>query len=158
MSKLADDLERQIGQRTNTRIVDGKKRGNTLITKDLVSAVRADELGIIEIRQDNTKAIEQALNRAIMEGLEEIGINAEGIASDNAPYDTGRLAASITHALDADEQAVYIGTNVEYAAVQELGNSSGYKGANGGKGYLRLAATENMPMYKAIMRKHLENG
>jgi len=92
-----------------------------------------------------------------MSGLEEIGIDCEHIASENAPYDTGRLSASITHVIDAGEQAVYVGTNLEYAPYQELGTSSGYKGWNGGKGYLRPAASENASRYRAIMEKHLEN-
>jgi phage gpG-like protein len=109
------------------------------------------------VKVDNTKLVGEALKRAILAGLEEIGLDCEHIASENAPYDTGRLSASITHAIDADEPAVCVGTNVEYAAYQELGTSRGYKGWNGGKGYLRPAASENADRYRAIMRKHLEN-
>lgn len=117
----------------------------------------SSEVGGITVKTDNTKLVGEALKRAIMSGLEEIGIDCEHIASENAPYDTGRLSGSITHAIDADEQAVYVGTNVEYAAYQELGTSRGYKGWNGGKGYLRPAASENASRYRAIMEKHLEN-
>lgn len=117
----------------------------------------SSEVGGITVKTDNTKLVGEALKRAIMSGLEEIGIDCEHIASENAPYDTGRLSASITHAIDAGEQAVYVGTNVEYAAYQELGTSRGYKGWNGGKGYLRPAASENASRYRAIMEKHLEN-
>lgn len=118
----------------------------------------SSEVGGITVKTDNTKLVCAALERAIMAGLEEIGIDCEGIASENAPYDTGRLSASITHAIDANEPAVYVGTNVEYAPYQELGTSRGYKGWNGGKGYLRPAVSENADRYRAIMKKHLENG
>lgn len=118
----------------------------------------SSEVGGIIVKTDNTKLVGEALKRAIMAGLEEIGIDCEGIASENAPFDTGNLSSHITHAIDANEPAVYVGTNVEYAPYQELGTSRGYKGWNGGKGFLRPAATENMPRYTAIMRKHLEDG
>ena len=114
------------------------------------------EVGNIVVKVDNTKLIGEALKRAILAGLEEIGLDCEHIASENAPYDTGRLSASITHVIDAGEQAVYVGTNVEYAPYQELGTST-YAGWNGGKGYLRPAASENASRYRAIMEKHLEN-
>ena len=114
------------------------------------------EVGNIVVKVDNTKLVGEALMRAILAGLEEIGLDCEHIASENAPYDTGRLSASITHVIDAGEQAVYVGTNVEYAPYQELGTST-YAGWNGGKGYLRPAASENASRYRAIMEKHLEN-
>lgn len=146
---LSDDLERMIGSRTAK---------GTEITRGLVDAVRADEDTILEIRENNAKVIEEAIGNAILLALEEIGIDAERIASENAPVDTGRLSASITHALEPNENAVYIGTNVSYSAAQELGvQATGYKGANGGRGYLRPAATDNVERYRAILKKHLEN-
>ena len=114
------------------------------------------EVGNIVVKVDNTKLVGEALKRAILAGLEEIGLDCEHIASENAPYDTGRLSGSITHVIDAGEQAVYVGINVEYAPYQELGTST-YAGWNGGKGYLRPAASENASRYRAIMEKHLEN-
>jgi hypothetical protein len=116
------------------------------------------EVGNIVVKVDNTKLVGEALKRAILAGLEEIGLDCEHIASENAPYDTGRLSGSITHVIDAGEQAVYVGANVEYAPYQELGTSRGYKGWNGGKGYLRPALTDNAERYRAIMRKHLQDG
>ena len=114
------------------------------------------EVGNIVVKVDNTKLVGEALKRAILAGLEEIGLDCEHIASENAPYDTGRLSASITHVIDAGEQAVYVGSNLFYAPYQELGSST-YVGWNGGKGFLRPAATENTERYRAIMKKHLES-
>lgn len=146
---LSDELERMIGSRTAK---------GTEITRGLVDAVRVDEATILEIRENNAKVIENAIGNEILLALEEIGIDAERIASENAPVDTGRLSASITHVIEPSENSVYIGTNVPYAAAQELGiSSTGYKGANGGRGYLRPAATDNAERYRAILKKHLEN-
>ena len=114
-------------------------------------------VGEVTVKTDNTKLVGEALKRAILAGLEEIGIDCEHIASENAPYDTGLLSSKITHVIDAGEQAVCVGTNLEYAPYQELGTSRGYKGWNGGKGFLRPAATENAERYRAIMKKHLES-
>lgn len=63
---------------------------------------------------DNRDLIKQAKTEAIARALESIGMTAEAYASLYCPVDTGRLRASITHMVDDD--AVYIGTNVEYAA------------------------------------------
>jgi len=98
----------------------------------------------IEVRVDNTKVFASAMNTAILRALEAVGIDIQKIASDNAPYDTGRLSGSISHVVSSDEKAVYIGTNVSYAGYQELGvHSTGYAGANGGRGYLRPAVNDN---------------
>lgn len=146
---LSDDLARKIGKRTAK---------GTKITEELVGQVRADEATILEIRENNTEVIISGINHAIMLALEEIGIDAENIAAQNAPVDTGRLSASITHALDPSDKSVIIGTNVSYAAAQELGiQRTGYKGANGGRGYLRPAATDNADRFREILKKHLEN-
>lgn len=64
--------------------------------------------------KDNSKEVQKALKAAIKRGLEAIGMNAEGYAKELSPVDTGRLRNSISHAVDED--AAYIGTNVEYAA------------------------------------------
>ena len=98
----------------------------------------------VEVRVDNTKVFASQLDTAVLRALEAVGIDIEKIAKDNAPYDTGRLEGSITHAVSDGEKAVYIGTNVSYAGYQELGvHSTGYPGANGGRGYLRPAVNDN---------------
>lgn len=48
-----------------------------------------------------------------------VGALMEGYAKDNTPVDTGRLRNSITHA--ETEDAIYVGTNVEYAPYVEEG-------------------------------------
>lgn len=63
---------------------------------------------------DNSEQVLSAMQKAIKNGLEAIGLTAEGHAKKITPVDTGRLRNSISHA--TDDEAAYIGTNVEYAA------------------------------------------
>ena len=63
---------------------------------------------------DNSEQILSALEKGIKNGLEAIGLTAETYAKKATPVDTGRLRNSISH--ETDKEAVYIGTNVEYAA------------------------------------------
>ena len=64
--------------------------------------------------KDNSQQILSALEKGIKNGLEAIGLTAETYAKKATPVDTGRLRNSIGH--ETDKEAVYIGTNVEYAA------------------------------------------
>ena len=100
--------------------------------------------------KDNTAEALAALKRAKRRGLEAIGLTAEGYAKRETPVDTGRLRNSISHA--TDDEAAYIGTNVEYAPYVELG-------ARGrqGKHMLQRAATEHAAEYKQIMEDALKN-
>ena len=100
--------------------------------------------------RDNTDEVLAALERAKRRGLEAIGLTAEGYAKRETPVDTGRLRNSISHA--TDDEAAYIGTNVEYAPYVELG-------ARGrqGKHMLQRAATEHTDEYKQIMEDALKN-
>lgn len=109
--------------------------------------------GVIEVREDNSKQIAGAINEAVSAALEEIGLSAERFAKRACPVDTGRLRNSITHALNMDEKAVYIGTNVEYAPYVENGTSR-----RNGVHFLKGAAQDHGSYYRSIMEKHLENG
>lgn len=64
--------------------------------------------------KDNSQQILSALEKGIKNGLEAIGLTAETYAKKSTPFCTGRLRNSISH--ETDKEAVYIGTNVEYAA------------------------------------------
>ena len=100
--------------------------------------------------KDNTDEVLSALERAKKRGLEAIGLTAEGHAKKEAPVDTGRLRNSIIHA--TDEEAAYIGTNVEYAPYVELG-ARGRPGVH----MLQRAATEHTDEYKRIMEDAMKN-
>ena len=101
--------------------------------------------------KDNTKEVLSALEKAKRRGLEAIGSVAEGHAKKITPVDTGRLRNSISHATDDD--AAYIGTNVEYAPYVELGARG-----RDGKHMLQRAATEHTSEYKKLMEDSLKNG
>lgn len=112
-----------------------------------------------EILKMSEDAKQQALNK--------IGLAAEGYAKRLAPVDTGRLRASITYATvtqqgqpgseakegDAqmhavpDKDAVYLGTNVEYAIYQEFGTKKQPKG----KHYIGRAISDHSKEYKTLV-------
>ena len=64
--------------------------------------------------KDNSQQILSALEKGKRNALTAIGSSAETYAKQETPVCTGRLRNSISH--ETDEEAVYIGTNVEYAA------------------------------------------
>lgn len=66
--------------------------------------------------KDNSGEFLKALPEQLEQALAAIGLTAESYAKQECPVDTGRLRNSITNAVRADEKAVYIGSNVEYAA------------------------------------------
>ena len=77
----------------------------------------------VTVKEDNTQEAVDGILRAYEKALEEIGLTAEGYAKALCPVDTGRLRNSITHEIDNDGKAAYIGTNVEYGPYVELGTS-----------------------------------
>lgn len=123
----------------------------------------------LEISVDNTDEILGELDDAINRALEAIGMQVENYATKelekpkehaSAPkgkdiirpnVDTGRLVNSITHQVSPDEEAVYVGTNVEYAAYVELGTqkSRAYP-------YLKPAVTEHVSELKSLAEDALK--
>lgn len=85
--------------------------------------------------------------------LEALGLQAEGNAVDEitklGAVDTGRLRGSISHA--HDDEAAYVGTNVEYAPYVELGT---YKMAP--RPFLRNAVANHTDDYKRIVEEGLK--
>lgn len=104
----------------------------------------------VTVNEDNTEEASQGIVRAIDRALEEIGLAAEGYAKRACPVDTGNLRASITHEVDAGDNAVYIGTNVEYAPYVELGTSR-----QKAQPFLRPAASEHGAQYRQVLKKAL---
>ena len=62
----------------------------------------------------NVNDILRQLEKGKHNALTAIGATAETYAKKETPVCTGRLRNSISH--ETDKEAVYIGTNVEYAA------------------------------------------
>lgn len=122
----------------------GFKRGTA---KGLTAS---DISGLVEVREDNREAIANAIDRALVAALEEVGLVAEGYAKRACPVDTGRLRNSITHIVDEDTSHVIIGTNVEYAPYVELGTRRQKP-----QPFLKPAANDHYSTYKGIFLKHL---
>ena len=100
--------------------------------------------------KDNTDEVIAALKNAKKRGLEAIGLTAEGDAKKDTPVDTGRLRNSIAHAVEDD--AAFIGTNVEYAVFVEAG-ARGRQGVH----MLQRAASEHTDEYKRLMEDSMKN-
>lgn len=101
----------------------------------------------------NRDLIERASDEAIERALEAIGLQCEGYAKMLCPVDTGRLRNSITHSVDASEQKVYVGTNVEYAAYVEMGTSR-----TKAQPYLQPAVVNHADEYCEMAEHFLKNG
>ena len=114
---------------------------------------------------------------AVLRALERCGEQAEGYAKDLAPVDTGNLRNSISHTVDEDEPAVYIGSNVEYAAYVELGTGKYTEGGrptpwvyqddngnwhwtagNPAQPFLAPAVKDHAQTYRNIIEDELKNG
>lgn len=129
------------------------------------------------IFQDNSKEVLAAMQDAAVRSLEKCGLTAEGYAKKLAPVDTGNLRNSISHLVDKDEPAVYIGTNVEYASYVELGTGKYTEGGrptpwayqdddgkwhwtagNPAQPFLKPAVAEHQQTYRNIIEDELNNG
>lgn len=126
---------------------------------------------------DNSQKILDEFHAAALRALERCGSQAEGYAKDLAPSDTGNLRNSISHKVDPDEPAAYVGTNTEYAPYVELGTgiyADGgrptpwvYQDDNGNwhwtagnpaQPFLAPAVKEHTQTYRNIIEDELKNG
>lgn len=117
----------------------------------------------IEVKvESNSSAVKDALEEQLEAALIAVGLAAETNAKNeitkavyNTPESksgyvrTGRLRNSITNA--HDEDSVYIGTNVEYAAFVEIGTTK-----MKARPYLRPAATQYTEQYKELVEMALK--
>lgn len=127
--------------------------------------------------EDHTDEILEKMNSAIIRALYRIGLQCVSFAQKLCPVSTGRLRNSITFEIDENDNSVFIGTNVEYAAYVELGTGKYYSGGrksswvykdaegnrhmtNGQKAkpYLKPAATNHAKTYKNILEDEMKNG
>lgn len=141
MASRMPRLTAKVGQRTAK---------GTLVTQKTYDRAAADWAGVLEIRENNAAQVEAALNSAIAKAITMIGQQAEGYAKLMCPTDTGRLKNSITNQIDLQENAVCIGTNVEYAPYVELGTRR-----QDPHPYLKPAASEHGEEYRAILKSCL---
>lgn len=126
--------------------------------------------------QDNSKEVMERWTEAAIRALEKCGMVAEGYAKRMTPADTGNLRNSITHEVDTEELAVYIGSNVEYAAYVELGTGQYTEGGRPtpwvyrdeegryhhthgqqARPFLKPAVDGHLDTYRKIIEDELEN-
>lgn len=129
---------------------------------------------------DNSKEVFAAIQAALLRGLEKCGLVAERYAKKGCPVAEdhgGTLRDSITHVVDEEEPAVYIGTNVEYGPYVELGTGIYAEGGGGrptpwvykdAKGnwhytrgnkaqpFLKPAAADHASQYRKILEDELK--
>lgn len=77
---------------------------------------------------DNSGLVREEFQAACLRALEKCGLTAEGYAKLLCPVDTGNLRNSITHQVVDVKDAVYIGSNSEYAVYVECGTGKYYPG------------------------------
>ena len=94
---------------------------------------------------DELTALREQMRAKTNLALEMIGMSCEAYAKMKCPVDTGRLRNSITHQVSIGEKAVYVGTNVEYAAYVEMGTQHMKP-----QPYLKPAAEGHLAEYKAM--------
>lgn len=128
---------------------------------------------------DNSEKVKEELQKSVLRALEKCGLVGEGYAKKQCPVDTGELRNSISHLVDEDQKAVYIGTNSEYGPYVELGTGI-YATEGGGrptpwvyqdaKGdwhmthgqqaqpFLKPAVADHSDTYRSIIKQELEDG
>lgn len=125
---------------------------------------------------DNSADVKAAFEAAMWNALAKCGFTAEGYAKKLCPVDTGNLRNSITHEVVEDENAVYIGTNNEYAAYVCLGTGKYAEGGrptpwvyrdakgqfhwtagNKAQPFLKPAVADHKEQYQEIIKNEFEN-
>ena len=126
--------------------------------------------------QDHSAEASAEIKAALLRGIEKCGLVAEGYAKKLCPVDTGNLRDSITHTVDEEEPAAYIGSNVEYASYVCLGTGKYAEGGrptpwvyqdakgkfhwtagNKAKPFLKPAVADHKEQYREIIKSELEN-
>lgn len=90
------------------------------------------EVASVDIVSHKEEVLRAAKNQ-IYEWLEAVGEDAAAVAANKCPVDTGLLKNSITSAVVRSENAVYIGTDVEYAIYHEFGTGEFASGRSNAK-------------------------
>lgn len=97
----------------------------------------------------------RAFHEQLELGMEAVGSEAVRYAVEDCPRDTGRLQNSIDHEVNTqNENAIYIGTNVEYAPYVEFNDNVTHE--SGKAHFLRDAATTHSEQYKRMIETALK--
>lgn len=141
----------------------------------------AKDLGGV-VFNDYSADVLESMRDAVVRALERCGSKAEGYAKDLCPVDTGRLQNSITHRVDANEPAAYVGVPhgptsyglyvelgtgiyaedgggrpIPWAYQDALGNWHWTRG-NKAKPFIKPAVANHAQTYRNIIADELKNG
>lgn len=107
---------------------------------------------------DNSAQVLTEEQRKKKLALKAIGTQIERHAKEECPVDTGRLRNSINYVVRGN--AIYVGTNVEYAPYVEYNDSvshekdfKGKKVQSGNAHFLEHSVTKHHDEYKKLARK-----
>lgn len=112
---------------------------------------------VVDVRvESHIEEFTDEMKRKVLDWLDGIGEDAASTTANiiaSIPLvKTGRLMGSIEHSVDAPEQSVYIGTNVEYAPYHEFGTSRGIPA----KHFLQAGASIHTDEYKEMLERALK--
>lgn len=116
----------------------------------------------MSVRIENHRdEVERAISQALERALEGVGVIVEreakkeirGDYGEPERIDTGNLRNSITHDVVESEQAVYVGTNVEYAIYVSEGTQKMAPNR-----FLKNAVERNADQIKEYIEDALKNG
>ena len=141
---------------------------------------KREESAVMDVKfTDNSEKVKEELQKSVLRALEKCGLVGEGYAKKQCPVDTGELRNSISHLVDEDQKAAYIGTNSEYGPYVELGTGIYAEGGGGrptpwvyqdAKGdwhmthgqraqpFLKPAVADHPDTYRSIIKQELEDG
>lgn len=83
--------------------------------------------------EDYSKQVIDAINKGILNALEEVSGELEGRVKDNTRVDTGKTKASWSHKVDEAKFESYVGSNYENAIWEEFGTGIYALNGNGRK-------------------------
>lgn len=83
--------------------------------------------------EDYSKQVIDAIDRGILNALEEVSGELEGRVKDNTRVDTGKTKASWSHKVDEVKHEAYVGSNYENAIWEEFGTGIYALNGNGRK-------------------------
>ena len=74
--------------------------------------------------EDYSKQVIDAINKGILNALEEVSGELEGRVKDNTREDTGKTKASWSHKVDEVKHEAYVGSHYENAIWEEFGTGT----------------------------------
>ena len=83
--------------------------------------------------EDYSKQVIDAIDRGILNALEEVSGELEGRVKDNTREDTGKTKASWSHRVDEHKFEAYVGSNYQNAIWEEFGTGIYAQNGNGRK-------------------------